>query len=156
MRTFAPAPFSALMRIANVAIPALLAVIVLPALAIPGAAWIAVPATVLTVAVFAWAISESPTAYELPGGGALVVHGRFGRRFRYRVTGARRPAPRLGLRLLGTSGFFGHTGWYRDAEGRRVRAFLTTTDGAVSLDTDRGPVVVSPADPEGFVAALGA
>ncbi|MDP2307358.1 MAG: PH domain-containing protein [Pseudomonadota bacterium] len=123
-------------------------------LAAPDARWgLALGALVLGP-VFLWAVRQSPIAYEVRGG-RLVVHARLGATHTVRLDGtARFPAPPPRLRLFGSSGFFGHTGWFLDADWTMVRAFVTRADNMVVVGTDVRPVLVSPVDPEGFAAAV--
>lgn len=58
------------------------------------------------------------------------------------------------LRLLGNGGLFVFCGWFRNAELGRFRAFVTDWQRAVVIRASRQTVVISPADPAGFVRAL--
>lgn len=58
------------------------------------------------------------------------------------------------LRLFGNGGLFSFSGWFRNARLGRYRAFVTDWQQAVVLRTDGGVVVLSPADPAGFVRDL--
>jgi len=109
---------------------------------------------VVVLPLLAWAVRQSPLAYEVRGG-TLTVHTRLGGSYTYRLDGTfRSPTPDLRLRLFGSSGFYGHTGWFLDREGRRVRAFVSRADGLVSIGTDRGPIVLSPASAAELVNAV--
>jgi hypothetical protein len=63
--------------------------------------------------------------------------------------------PKVFLRRVGgVGGFFGYFGLYQ-AEGLgRVSLYATRSDARVLLATDSGSVVVTPAEPERFVAAV--
>lgn len=58
------------------------------------------------------------------------------------------------LRLFGNGGLFSFSGWFRNARLGRYRAFVTDWQQAVVLRADGGIVVLSPADPAGFVRDL--
>ncbi|MES2638429.1 MAG: PH domain-containing protein [Myxococcota bacterium] len=104
--------------------------------------------------IFWWAMRQSPIAYDI-GNRRLVVHGRLNGVHTFVLNGTvRYPAPPPRMRLFGSSGFFGHTGWFLDAEGTMVRAFVSRAEDLVVVGTDRGPVVVSPADPGAFAEAV--
>jgi Bacterial PH domain len=60
-------------------------------------------------------------------------------------------AMRGSLRLLGNGGLFSFTGWFRNRTLGMYRAFVTDPRRAVVLRLPQRTVVVSPADPEGFV-----
>lgn len=118
-------------------------------------------------------VALSPTAYELrrveapPADGAgyresarpdadavLVVHGRFGARLRFRLAGGETSArPELALRVgIGALPGVVALAWTR--AWRRVAVLVTDWDGAMSVRTRRGQVVVSPADVAAFKAEL--
>ncbi|MDP2315600.1 MAG: PH domain-containing protein [Pseudomonadota bacterium] len=104
--------------------------------------------------VFVWAVRQSPLAYEVHHG-HLIVHARLGATHTLRLDGTVEfPATPPHMRLFGSSGFFGHTGWFLDPEGRVVRAFMSRAHDTVVVGTDRGPVFLSPADPEAFIRAV--
>jgi hypothetical protein len=124
------------------------------ALAQPSVSATLLGSSVVLAPVLAWAIRQSPLAYEVRGG-TLTVHTRLGGAYAYRLDGTfRSPAPGLRLRLFGSSGFYGHTGWFLDAEGRRVRAFVSRAEDLVSIGTNRGPIVLSPQSPAELVGAV--
>lgn len=58
------------------------------------------------------------------------------------------------LRLLGSSGFGGHYGWFRSKRLGRFRAWVSDPARSVVIRFRDHTVVVSPADPAGFTAAL--
>ncbi|MEW9625234.1 PH domain-containing protein [Rhodanobacter geophilus] len=58
------------------------------------------------------------------------------------------------LRLFGNGGLFSFSGWFRNAKLGRYRAFVTDWQLAVVLRASTCTVVLSPADPAGFVRAL--
>lgn len=58
------------------------------------------------------------------------------------------------LRVCGNGGLFSITGWYWNRRLGLYRAFVTTPSHAVVLRFPRRVLVVTPDDPEAFVAAL--
>ena len=58
------------------------------------------------------------------------------------------------LRLFGNGGLFSFSGWFRNAKLGRYRAFVTDWRQAVVLRSAAGTVVLSPANPAGFVREL--
>ena len=58
------------------------------------------------------------------------------------------------IRLLGNGGLFSCSGWFRNAKLGRYRAFVTDWQRAVVLRGAACTVVLSPADPAGFVRDL--
>ena len=59
------------------------------------------------------------------------------------------------LRLCGNGGLYSFTGWYHQRSIGRFRALATRTTAAVLLRFgNRAPIVVTPDDPPGFVAAV--
>lgn len=106
------------------------------------------------IVLLAW--GYAPAGFRA-GDGVLEVRRRlFGGR-RYAVTGVRRPDWRVGvtsLRKVGSGGLFGWYGSFWRPGFGSFSAYVTDRSKAVLCDTDKGPVVCSPADPEGFVAAL--
>ena len=57
-------------------------------------------------------------------------------------------------RLWGNGGFFAFSGYFSNAELGRYHAFVTDFARTVVLDTQRGPLVVSPDDPAQFSLAV--
>jgi hypothetical protein len=102
------------------------------------------------------AFGFSPGCYEL-GGGMLRVRRRLFGSVEFRLDGRAERAPwTLGfgsIRLGGSGGLFGWFGrFYKHGVGE-YRAYLTDRSRIVACPTDRGLVVVSPADIDGFLAA---
>lgn len=58
------------------------------------------------------------------------------------------------LRLFGNGGLFSFSGWFRNAKLGRYRAFVTDWQQGVVLRASACTVVLSPADPAGFVRSL--
>lgn len=58
------------------------------------------------------------------------------------------------LRLLGNGGLFAFCGWFRNAQLGRYRAFVTDWQRVVVIKASLRTVVLSPADPAGFIRAL--
>ena len=58
------------------------------------------------------------------------------------------------MRLLGNGGLFSFSGWFRNAKLGRYRAFVTDWQHAVVLRASNGIMVLSPANPAGFVRDL--
>lgn len=58
------------------------------------------------------------------------------------------------IRLFGNGGLFSFSGWFRNAKLGRYRAFVTDWQRAVVLRAAECTVVLSPADPAGFVREL--
>ena len=58
------------------------------------------------------------------------------------------------IRLFGNGGLFSITGWFRNSTLGRYRAFITDPAKAVVLRSPTRVVVLSPADPEAFLAFL--
>lgn len=65
-------------------------------------------------------------------------------------------ALRGALRLLGTSGLFGHYGLFRSRALGRFRMYATRGSGLVLVRTRDAQYVLSPDRPEAFLAALAA
>jgi hypothetical protein len=58
------------------------------------------------------------------------------------------------LRLFGNGGLFSITGWFRNATLGRYRTFVTDPRKAVVLRSPARVVVLTPADPPGFLSSL--
>lgn len=58
------------------------------------------------------------------------------------------------IRLFGNGGLFSFSGWFRNTKLGRYRAFVTDWQCAVVLRGSACTVVLSPADPAGFVRGL--
>jgi hypothetical protein len=63
-------------------------------------------------------------------------------------------AMRGSVRLFGNGGLFSITGWYRNRALGNYRAFVTDLKKTVVLRFEKKTVVISPADPERFVAEI--
>ncbi len=98
----------------------------------------------------------SPVAYELEDG-ALTVRFRAGRKRFEGVTGCslitERPS-RLTLRLCGNGGVFAGSGIFWNRQLGVFRAYVTRCKHTelVLVETTRQKIIISPADPQGFVA----
>jgi hypothetical protein len=110
----------------------------------------------LGFAIVLGAFGCSPGAYEVEGATLRVRRRLFGS---VAFTLAERPvrAPWTmgfgGVRLGGSGGLFGWYGPFAKPGIGRYRAYLTDRSRIVACATDRGLVVVSPADPDAFLAA---
>lgn len=107
-----------------------------------------------------WALA--PSAYEVeasPEGPVLRVQRNGWRPLEAVVRGPAAMADphRMGLRVGGSGGAFGHYGRFRRGDVGVYRAYLTTRDPGrvVALDTHLGVVTVSPEDPAALRSALG-
>jgi len=58
------------------------------------------------------------------------------------------------LRWFGNGGFFSITGWYRNRTLGNYRAFVTSLENTVVLRFESRSVVISPENPERFVAEI--
>ncbi len=65
-------------------------------------------------------------------------------------------ALRGSLRLFGNGGFFSFTGWFRNKKLGIYRAYVTDTKRAVVLRFADKTVVITPDDPQKFVAEINA
>jgi hypothetical protein len=65
-------------------------------------------------------------------------------------------ALRRSLRLFGNGGFFSFTGWFRNKKLGIYRAYATDTRRAVVLRFSDKTVVITPDDPQRFVAEINA
>jgi hypothetical protein len=63
-------------------------------------------------------------------------------------------ALRRSLRLFGNAGFFSFTGWFRNSQLGVYRAYATDTRRAVVLRFSDKTVVITPDDPQKFVAEI--
>lgn len=130
--------------------------------------WVLVPAGLLMAAVLcalllslygskAARFEVSPSGLRLRGDfyGRFIPAGELRAGEARRVDLAREPSLRLKLRTLGT-GLPGYqAGWFRLAGGDKALVYLTDRSRAVHVPTHRGySVIVTPADPDRFVAAL--
>ena len=116
--------------------------------------------------IFVLGAGFSPAGYDVrehrPASGAtrgeVVVRRRlFGSRT-FTITGAvGTPSWQLGfggMRLGGSSGLFGWYGRFWRADVGQYRAYLTDRSRMVSVETDRGLLLLSPAEREPFIAEL--
>jgi hypothetical protein len=102
------------------------------------------------LACLGWVLADAPVNYEV-GAGTLTVVTRL-RRLRYAVRfAARQQAPWRDRFAI--NGGFGWYGWFR-CEGRSMRAFVTDPAFRVLLETEAGPVVVSPFSPDGAISRI--
>lgn len=110
--------------------------------------------TVLDGAMAWWLRAREPVAYLLEDDG-LVVERRYAapRRFVGALAELRRG--KLGLRVAGDGGAYGYLGKFR-SDGRTVSAFVTSQRDVVLLAVGADRIAISPADPDGFIAAAGA
>lgn len=95
--------------------------------------------------------------YRLTGDGVVIQTLLSRTMLPYAGLRARRSAGRLGLRTFGTGlpGYLtGHFTFGPDPEVRGVRAAATRASGGVLLDSGGRAYFLTPADPEGFLAAL--
>lgn len=113
--------------------------------------WV-VPAAA-TLLLYGW----SPKAYRLSADGVLTVRRRLFGGTNFRVQTAE-PTSALfglgGLRLTGSGGVFGWYGLFWRRGTGRYRAYVTDRSRLVSCTGPDGIVVISPADPAPFLAAV--
>ncbi|HMF05370.1 MAG TPA: PH domain-containing protein [Acidimicrobiia bacterium] len=100
-----------------------------------------------------WLRGREPVAYVLEDD-SLVVERKSARPEQIRgvVRGAHRGS--LGLRVAGDGGAYGYLGKFR-AGGETVSAFVTSRKDVVLVTVGGRRLALSPADPDGFIAALG-
>jgi hypothetical protein len=119
----------------------------------PGAALVPFIGAALVLVVFGF----SPAAYEVDGAVLRVRRRLFGART-FQLTGPATRAPWTvglgGIRLGATAGLFGWFGTFHKIGHGRYRAYLTDRSRIVACTTDRGLVLLSPADPDALLAAL--
>lgn len=58
------------------------------------------------------------------------------------------------VRTFGIGGLFGYVGYFRNSILKSYKAYVTHRDKTVVLTTKEGEIVISPDDPEAFVASL--
>lgn len=108
----------------------------------------------LLLLVLGWGMA--PAGYRLADGHLEVRRWLFPPR-RLELTGEVVRAPARfglgGIRLLGSGGFFGWYGTYWRQGSGRYLAYLTDRSRIVACGTANGLVLISPADPEAFIAA---
>ncbi len=124
-----------------------------------GAAGIVLVVTAVVTLVISWALA--PRGYRVsPEGLEILRNVGAVRVARERLVSADRveltPGQLLkGLRLFGAGGVFGTFGWFWQANLGVFRAYVTRSDRLVRVGLLNGrPIVLSPDDPDGFVAAL--
>ena len=118
--------------------------------------------------VVAWALpavgialgyAYAPKAYRWRGDGVLEVQRRlFGART-LRIDEAQLTSAVFGLggiRLIGSGGFFGWYGLFWRKDTGRYRSYVTDRSRLVRCSGPDGIIVVSPEDPQAFVAAVNA
>ena len=111
-----------------------------------------ITAALLVALLALWLRGGQPVAYRIEPD-ALVVERRRGQT---RLEGAVRPhdeGATLGLRL-GTGGIYGQRGRARMSTGGWARTIATDLRRSALIRVGSAPVVVSPADPAGFVLAV--
>lgn len=130
--------------------------------------WILVPVvlvmagvlTVLTVSVLGSRTSRfvlSPEGLRLQGDlyGRFIPAGQLRPEMALRIDAATSAELRPTRRTMGTGMPGYRAGWFRLANGERALLYLTDASKAVYVPTTDGyGVLVSPADPDGFLAAL--
>ena len=100
-----------------------------------------------------WFRAREPVAYLLEDDGLVVERRHAGpRRFVGTLADTRRG--KLGLRVAGDGGAYGYLGKFR-ADGKTVSAFVTSQRDVVLLRVGDDRIALSPADPDGFIAAAG-
>lgn len=113
--------------------------------------------SIICTAYIAWAMA--PKGYALSDLGLLID-----RRMRpiniplNEITEVRQlEKGRLGksLRLMGTSGFYGHYGLFWSRELGKFRAYVTRSEDLAAVRTEKTLFVLSPENPEEFVQVLG-
>lgn len=129
--------------------------------------WFLVPVLFILVAVGALIVATVAGAnharFELTAEGLRLrgdLYGRFIPRAQLKVAEARRVQPgdaalKPSLRTMGT-GLPGYrAGWFRLSNGEKALLYLTDDSRAVYVPTHAGySLLLSPADPEGFLRAL--
>ena len=154
---FDAAPLDRLTRVLTWTALSLVAFVTVTTLVLVPLVGLAVAAAVLLIFGTSWAFA--PKGYALQPDGRLGIERRGGGIRWFDATrvaaGVRTDgASSFGLRLWGSGGFLGYYGlfWRRDVG--RFRAYLTARRPTVAVQTQQGLVIVSPADPDGFRAAL--
>lgn len=157
MTAFPAAPLDGTTRtITGVAVAVLLGVMVATGVTAQDVTGRAV-ALVLGPLVVLLAFGYAPAGFEVSGTTLTVRRRLFGRRQLTLTGSGHRPEWRMGLgsvRKLGSGGLFGWYGaFWRPGLGS-FHAYVTDRSRAVLCQTDDGPVVVSPADLDAFLATL--
>jgi uncharacterized membrane protein YdfJ with MMPL/SSD domain len=153
--TFAAAPLDRPTRFVSAAVTAALAGLALSIANVDGFAPGGVVAGV-AVALVAAAYGFGPAAYRVDGA-TLAVRRRWFGSVAFTVEHAARLPWQFGvggIRVAGSGGAFGWYGrfWRRDVGF--YRAYVTDRSRLVGCQTSAGLVVVSPAEPDAFLAAL--
>lgn len=58
------------------------------------------------------------------------------------------------VRTFGIGGLFGYVGYFRNSILKSYKAYVTHREKTVVLTTEEGEIVISPDDPEAFVASI--
>jgi hypothetical protein len=124
-----------------------------PDVGLPALFFAALPALILATAVAAWALA--PTGFEIETTLIRVerpvlpveIPLREVREVELLAPGALAGA----IRLLGTSGAFGHYGRFRSGTLGKFRMYATRSDGLVRVTTERDTFVLAPEPAEPFV-----
>jgi hypothetical protein len=164
MSRFAAAPFSGAVKLASaVSTAALAATSVILARVLPHGAAAPLPDSLLALlalvpaCLLAGAILWTVRGYELQPGRLLVRRLLWDTRVdlgALESIARDAQAMRGSIRVMGNGGLFAISGRYRNAALGRYRAFVTDPAKAVVLrGRSSGVIVVSPADPEAFVAS---
>jgi hypothetical protein len=106
-----------------------------------------------------WAIQGlAPSGYTLEGAGVRLERRWMSRPLPYAaILGCdREPRSIGGLLAVGLNGLFGSHGWRWNRRTGWHYLAITNTEDLVYLHTTAGLVVISPSQPEEFVASLGA
>jgi hypothetical protein len=112
---------------------------------------------VVPLGILASAYGFAPRRYSVTPDGLLRMHRRLFGSKAFRITSAQAVAPVFGLggiRLSGSGGAFGWYGLFWRKGTGRYRAYVTDRSRLVACDGPDGLVVVSPADPDAFLATL--
>jgi hypothetical protein len=123
---------------------------------------LAIPGTVVTL-IYAWIwLWFRPTRFELsPAGMEVVWPTRRERIARQAITTAQRIDPnvlreRTGLAMrVGAGGLWGAFGWLWTRKRGIVRMYISRLDGFVWVETTGRPWLITPDDPDAFLASLG-
>ncbi|CAN5445378.1 MAG: PH domain-containing protein [Acidimicrobiia bacterium] len=153
----AAAPLDRATRVVTGFVVVLFAVLAVAMVAVPGPGLVArllLPTVFVGVLALSWALA--PRGYATAPG-QLVVQRRGFRPRTYAVTAdapVTWPAGMRGVRLLGSGGLFGYYGTFWTRELGRYRAHVTDRRRTVLVRTPKGPVIISPADVEAFLATV--
>ncbi len=123
-----------------------------------GLAWVLPsPASLILVGVVVLAAAFSVRGYSLRGG-QLLIH-RLGWATRLELSGLKSaefaPDVTVGsIRTFGIGGLFAFVGQFRNATLGNYRAYVTDSAKTVVLEWEDRKVVISPHEPDSFVAAV--